>query len=35
MEALIVERETFPEKWMEEERRRMERHAARVEEALK
>ena len=31
----MVQRETFPEKWEEEERRRLEKHAARVEETLK
>ncbi len=35
LEALIVARETFPEKWIEDERKRIERHASRVEEALK
>jgi len=35
LEAIIVNRETFPEKWAEQERRRMELHTKRVEEALK
>ncbi|KAG1675591.1 hypothetical protein FOA52_014179 [Chlamydomonas sp. UWO 241] len=35
LEAVVVNRETFPEKYAEEEARRMARHAARVEEALR
>ena len=35
IEAMMVARETFPDKWAEEERRRLERHTTRVEEALK
>lgn len=31
----MVERETFPDKWAADEQRRLERHTARVEEALK
>lgn len=31
----MVQRETFPEKWEEEEQRRLQKHSARVEEALK
>ncbi|GLC33385.1 hypothetical protein PLESTM_000055600 [Pleodorina starrii] len=33
--ALISHRETFPEQWAEQERRRLERHTKAVEEALK
>ena len=35
LEAVIVARETFPERWAAEERRRMDRHVRAVEEALK
>ena len=35
IEAMMVARETFPDKWAEDERRRLERHTMRVEEALK
>ncbi|GFR45852.1 hypothetical protein Agub_g7185, partial [Astrephomene gubernaculifera] len=33
--ALISHRETFPDQWVEQERRRLERHSRGVEEALK
>ncbi|KAG2426440.1 hypothetical protein HYH02_014798 [Chlamydomonas schloesseri] len=33
--ALISHRETFPEQWQEQERKRLERHTKAVEEALK
>jgi len=32
---MVVARETFPDKWADEERRRLNRHTARVEDALK
>ena len=31
----MVERETFPDKWADAERRRLDLHAGRVEEALR
>ena len=34
-QALIVSRETFPERFMEEERKRQEKHLSAVEDALK
>ena len=33
--ALISHRETFPEEWQEQERRRLARHTKGVEDALK
>lgn len=33
--ALIVYRETFPEQWAEQERKRLDHHSKAVEEALK
>ncbi len=35
LEALMVERETFPDKWADDERGRLARHAGRVEGALR
>jgi hypothetical protein len=35
VQALIVSRETFPDRWAEEEKKRLEKHQSAVEEALK